>query len=186
MVNEPLPHQLTAGQLRESLRDVPDATVVVLVVRPSLHVEPRLTLLYNVHVSYSGGPVLRLFLVEADPAERPDVDEYRLHRLTCSCCGTTTRAELPAGVPTGPFGPRLRAILAMFAGSYRLAKRPIRQLASDLFGLDVSLGMISKLERRAGDAVGLKSAFPPPHRAGASSGSRSCFTSGSISLQIGS
>jgi transposase len=87
------------------------------------------------------------------PPVRPDVDEYRLHRLTCSCCGTTTRAELPAGVPTGPFGPRLRAILAMFAGSYRLAKRPIQQLASDLFGLDVSLGMISKLERRAAEVL---------------------------------
>ena len=52
-------------------------------------------------------------------------------------------------MPAGPFGPRLRAILAMFAGSYRLAKRPIQQLASDLFGLDISLGMISKLERQA-------------------------------------
>lgn len=83
------------------------------------------------------------------PPVRPDVDEYRLHRLACSGCGATTRAGLPAGVPTGPFGPRLRAILAMLAGSYRLAKRPIQQLASDLFGLDVSLGMISKLERQA-------------------------------------
>jgi transposase len=87
------------------------------------------------------------------PPVRPDVDEYRLHRLTCSSCGTVTRAELPAGVPTGPFGPRLRAILAMFAGSYRLAKRPIQQLVSDLFGLDISLGMISKLERRAAEAL---------------------------------
>jgi len=87
------------------------------------------------------------------PPVRPDVDEYRFHRLTCTSCGTTTRAELPAGVPTGHFGPRLRAILAMFAGSYRLAKRPIQQLASDLFGLDVSLGMISKLERRAAEAL---------------------------------
>jgi len=87
------------------------------------------------------------------PPVRPDVDEYRLHRLACSCCGLVTRAELPPGVPTGPFGPRLRAILAMFAGSYRLAKRPIRQLASDLFGLDISLGMISKLERRAAETL---------------------------------
>jgi transposase len=83
------------------------------------------------------------------PPVRPDVDEYRLHKLTCSGCGTATRAELPAGVPTGPFGPRLRAILTMFAGSYRLAKRPIQQLASDLFGLDIALGMIPKLERQA-------------------------------------
>jgi transposase len=41
----------------------------------------------------------------------------------------------------------------VFAGSYRLARRPIQQLASDLFGLDVSLGMISKLERRATEAL---------------------------------
>src|SRR6516165_2726140 len=87
------------------------------------------------------------------PPVRPDVDESRLHRLTCSVCGTTTRAALPARAPTGPFAPRLRAILAMFAGSYRLAKRPIQQLASDLFGLDISLGMISKLERRAAEVL---------------------------------
>jgi transposase len=87
------------------------------------------------------------------PPVRPDVDEYRLHKLTCSCCGTITRAELPSGVPTGPFGPRLRAILAMFAGSYRLAKRPIQQLACDLFGLDISLGMIPKLERQAAEIL---------------------------------
>lgn len=82
-----------------------------------------------------------------------DVVEYRLHRLACSCCGTVTRAELPASAPADPFGPRLRAILAVLAGSYRLAKRPIQQLASDLFGLDVSLGMISKLERRAAEVL---------------------------------
>jgi transposase len=87
------------------------------------------------------------------PPVRPDVDEYRLHRLTCSCCGTSTRAELPTGVPNGPFGPRLRAILAMFAGSYRLAKRPIQQMASDLFGLEISLGMIPKLECQAAEVL---------------------------------
>src|SRR5262249_41808250 len=37
----------------------------------------------------------------------------------------------------------------IFAGAYRLAKRPIQQLAADLFGLDISLGLIPKLERRA-------------------------------------
>jgi transposase len=95
---------------------------------------------------------LRHQVAEISPVQ-PDVDEYLLHRLTCPRCGTATRAELPAGVPSGPFGPRLRAILALFAGSSRLAKRPIQQLASDLFGLDVSLGMISKLERRAAEVL---------------------------------
>jgi hypothetical protein len=37
------------------------------------------------------------------PRIRPAVDEYGLHRLTC-CCWTTTRAQLPEGVPTGRLG----------------------------------------------------------------------------------
>ena len=37
----------------------------------------------------------------------------------------------------------------MFAGAYRLSKRQIQQLAADLFGLSISTGMISKLERRS-------------------------------------
>lgn len=82
------------------------------------------------------------------PPVRPVVDEYRLHRLVCPRCRTSTCAALPPGVPTGAFGPRLRAILSVLAGAYRLGKRPIRQLASDLFGLSISTGMICRLERQ--------------------------------------
>ena len=83
------------------------------------------------------------------PPVRPVVDEYRLHRLTCPRCRTSTCATLPPGVPTGAFGPRLRAILSVLAGAYRLGKRPIRQLAFDLLGLSISTGMICRLERQA-------------------------------------
>src|SRR5690606_8960946 len=76
------------------------------------------------------------------------VDEYRLHRLTCPRCRRSTCAALPPGVPVGAFGPRLRAILSVLAGAYRLGKRPIRQLASDLLGLSISSGMICRLERQ--------------------------------------
>jgi transposase len=82
------------------------------------------------------------------PPIQPVVDEYRLHRLKCPRCGTSTCAALPPGVPTGAFGPRLRAILSVLAGAYRLGKRPIRQLASDLFALSISTGMICRLERQ--------------------------------------
>jgi transposase len=87
-------------------------------------------------------------IAEIPPIE-PTVDEYRLHRLVCSHCGTSTCATLPPGIPTGAFGPRLRAILSVLAGAYRLGKRPIRQLVADLLGLSISLGMISRLERQA-------------------------------------
>src|SRR3954447_13656443 len=83
------------------------------------------------------------------PPVRPVVDEYRLHRLTCPRCRTATRAKLPPGVRAGAFGPRLRAILSVLAGAYRLGKRPIRQLVSDLLGLSISAGMICRLERHA-------------------------------------
>jgi transposase len=83
------------------------------------------------------------------PRIEPIVDEYRLHRLTCPACRATTCGALPAGVPTGGFGPYLQAVLAMFAGAYRLSKRQIQQVAADLFRLSISTGMISKLERRS-------------------------------------
>jgi transposase len=82
------------------------------------------------------------------PPVRPVVDEYRLHRLTCPRCRTSTCATLPPGVPTGAFGPRLRAILGVLGGGDRLGKRPIRQLVSDLLGLTISTGMIARLERQ--------------------------------------
>ncbi len=78
----------------------------------------------------------------------PIVDEYQLHRLICPNCGISTCATLPPGVPKGAFGPRLRAILSVLAGAYRLGKRPIRNLVSGLLGLSISLGMIARLERQ--------------------------------------
>jgi transposase len=83
------------------------------------------------------------------PRIEPIVDESRLHRLTCPTCRATTCGVLPEGVPSGCFGPYLRAVLAMFAGAYRLSKRQIRQVAADVFTLSISTGMISKLERQS-------------------------------------
>lgn len=86
------------------------------------------------------------------PEARPDVVEYRLHRLGCPRCGVATRAGLPAGVPRGAFGLRLQATVALL-GAYRLSKRQIRALPADLAGLSVSTGMVCKTERHAAEAV---------------------------------
>src|SRR5947209_2962764 len=98
-------------------------------------------------------PQPRRHQVAEIPPVRAEVTEYRLHRLTCTACGTRTCAPLPAGVPAGTFGPRLQAVLSVLAGGYRLGKRPIRQLAHDLFGLSISTGMVAKLERATADAL---------------------------------
>jgi transposase len=98
-------------------------------------------------------PQPRRHQVAEIPPVQAEVTEYRLHRLTCTACGTRTCASLPAGVPNGAFGPRLQALLAILAGGYRLGKRPIRQLAHDLFGLSISAGMVAKLERSTAEAL---------------------------------
>ena len=87
------------------------------------------------------------------PGIEPIVAEYRLHRLVCPGWGETTCATPPPGVPRGGFGPYLQAVLAVFAGAYRLSKRPIQQLSADLYGLSISTGMISKLERLSAAAL---------------------------------
>jgi transposase len=105
------------------------------------------------HALEGEDPQPRRHQVAEIPPVQAEVTEYRLHRLICTACGTRTCASLPAGVPTGAFGPRLQALLAVLAGAYRLGKRPIRQLAHDLFGLSISTGMVAKLERATAGAL---------------------------------
>ena len=88
------------------------------------------------------------------PPVCPVVVEYQLHRLTCPGCGVTTRGPLPEGVPAGSFGPRLRAMLSLLAAEFRLAKRPVQRLAKNFLGLNISLGMIAKLERQTAVVLG--------------------------------
>lgn len=89
---------------------------------------------------------LRHQVAELPPIE-PEVHEYRLHRLPCPQCNTVTCGALPDGVPRTAFGPRLHAVLSVLAGAYRLSKRQVAQVCSDLLGLTISTGMIAKLER---------------------------------------
>ena len=86
------------------------------------------------------------------PEIRPHVTDYELHELGCSC-GARTRAELPAGVPQGVFGPRLAASVALLSGRYRMPKRTVKELLADFFGIDVALGSVSKMERVISAAI---------------------------------
>ena len=73
------------------------------------------------------------------------MEEYQLHALSCNSCRISTRAQLPAGVPTGQFGPRLQAIVSVCSGDYRLSKREIELLVEDFFGIPIALGSIANL-----------------------------------------
>ena len=49
-------------------------------------------------------PIPLIHQVDELPRIEPIVDEYRLHRLSCPGCGTTTCATLPEGVPSNQEG----------------------------------------------------------------------------------
>ena len=80
------------------------------------------------------------------PPIKPIVTEYQWHQLFCSACGEVTRAPWPAGVPSGTYGPRVQAMVALCTGAYRLSKRATQQMMHDVFALPLSVGTISQLE----------------------------------------
>ena len=84
---------------------------------------------------------------------RPYVEEYQLHTLRCEDCGFSTSAQLPQGVPTGAFGPRTLAMVALFSGAYRLSKRAIERILEDFFQMPMSLGTIPACERTVSAAL---------------------------------
>ena len=88
------------------------------------------------------------------PEIRPFVTDHLLHAVRCGHCDAVTRAELPAGVPTGAFGPRLRA-LGLFLRSFRMSLRNVQVFLRDAFRVEISLGSLKNLED------GISEAFAP-------------------------
>ena len=87
------------------------------------------------------------------PPIKPVITEYQWHQLVCSACGATTRAPWPAGVPSGTYGPRVHATVALCTGSYRLSKRTTGQVLDNLFGVPMSVGTISQSEKATTEVV---------------------------------
>ena len=81
------------------------------------------------------------------PPIQPVVTEYQWHQLVCPDCGESTRAPWPQGVPSGTYGPRVHATVALYTGSYRLSKRTTQQAMEDLFDVSMSVGTMSQSEK---------------------------------------
>lgn len=75
------------------------------------------------------------------------VTEYQQQRLTCGLCGITTCGELPKGVPTTGYGPRLTSIVALCSGAYRMSKRMIAHFSHEVWGISLSIGEVCALEQ---------------------------------------
>jgi transposase len=98
-------------------------------------------------------PAPRRHQVAEIPKIKPSITEYQLHALCCDRCNTVTTADLPAGVPSGAFGPHAVAIASLLTGFYRLGRRSAVEALGDLFGLQISLGSITACEQIASAVV---------------------------------
>ena len=87
------------------------------------------------------------------PEIKPHVTEYQRHRLDCPCCGETTCAELPSGVPQGQSGPRLMAFTALLMAYYRQSKRRTAEFLSTLLGQPCSAALTVKMQTQVTAAV---------------------------------
>jgi transposase len=87
------------------------------------------------------------------PEIKPLVTEHRRHRLTCSCCGTVTCGELPAGLGLGQAGPRLVAFVALLMGAMRQSKRKSAWFVENILNTPCSPGWIVKLQNQATTAL---------------------------------
>ena len=87
------------------------------------------------------------------PPVRPIVTEYQVHTLTCGCCGAKTAAALPEHVPRGWFGPQVVTVVMLLASLGRLSHRIMAELLERLFGLEISVGQVSRLQRIGREAL---------------------------------
>jgi len=87
------------------------------------------------------------------PEVHPLVDEHRVHQVQCPACGETTRAELPAAVAAGGYGPRLVATVGLLSGPYRQSERQTQQALEDCYQVEVALGTINQLRQEVSQAV---------------------------------
>jgi len=98
-------------------------------------------------------PPLRHQVVELPEVIHLPVTEYQLFSGYCPCCDETTRAELPAGVPTSAFGPRLHASVAFLSAALRLSDRQVKDAMVGLFCLQMAVGSVAKIRMRVSEAV---------------------------------
>ena len=100
-----------------------------------------------------GAPDFVAHQVTELPVIQARITEYRLHRLACPSCGIRTRASLPAGVPTGSFGPRVQATVAMPGGRFRLSRRETSGVMGQVTGVPISIGSVDALCQATGEAL---------------------------------
>lgn len=83
----------------------------------------------------------------------PEVTEYQRHRRDCQCCGETTCASLPEGVPNGQSGPRLVAFVGLLMGHFRQSKRRAAFFLQDFLNMPCCASLTVKMQNQVTAAL---------------------------------
>ncbi len=84
------------------------------------------------------------------PGVEPTTTEHRAHTYGCSC-GHDTTAPFPDQVRyPASYGPRARTIVAYLLARQHISNRRAAEAMADLFGLDISTGVIGSIYAEAG------------------------------------
>jgi transposase len=95
---------------------------------------------------------LRHQVIEIPPIT-PVLKEYRLHRLVCPCCSTSTCAPLPADVEPTRYGPRLSALVGLLGSAFPLSFGKTQALLNQLLAVEISRGAIAAIRQRLSAAL---------------------------------
>ena len=83
------------------------------------------------------------------PPLRPLVHEIRIHSARCPDCEAITKAARPSSANESKVGPGLRALMLLMVGRFHLSKRDVLAFLSEVFSVELSLGLVSKVEKQS-------------------------------------
>jgi transposase len=87
------------------------------------------------------------------PEIKPQTTEYQIERGRCRACGKRRGSKLPEGVPNETFGPRAKSIMSALVGFHKNSRREVQSILKNMFGLKLSLGSISNMEKIVSEKV---------------------------------
>ena len=75
--------------------------------------------------------------------------------MHCDQCGKEHRAELPSHVPTGMLGYCLLALIAALTSDFKMSKRDVVRLFTDLFNLSLCVATVKRAEETVSAALAI-------------------------------
>ena len=87
------------------------------------------------------------------PEIRPIITDHQCLDVQCPTCGLVTRGELPAGVPTGQYGPTVQAMTGLIRGELKQSMRQTSAVMTEVLHVPMSTGMVAKTQDQVSRAL---------------------------------